>query len=76
MCQRCPLSGITTIKGSSCGTYLITGGEDARCLVWNLAELISIYDKSDHQVKPYWQITDNTLPLTDLCLNDTITLMI
>ena len=63
--------GITTIKGSSCGTFLITGGEDARCLVWNLAELISIYDKSDHQVKPYWQITDNTLPLTDLCLNDT-----
>ena len=62
--------GMTTIKGSSCGTFLITGGEDARCIVWNLAELISVYDKSDHQVKPYWQITDNTLPLTDLCLND------
>ncbi len=70
--------GITVIKSSKCGTFLITGGEDARCIIWNLHELISIYnDKSDKNdsnnnniVKPYWQITDNTLPLTDLILND------
>lgn len=62
--------GVTVVKSSKCGTFLITGGEDARCIVWTLNELISIYDKSDHVIKPYWQITDNTLPITDLILND------
>ncbi|RCK60590.1 Pre-rRNA-processing protein IPI3 [Candida viswanathii] len=69
--------GITVVKASSCGTFLITGGEDARCIVWNLAELISIYDRSSTGddaagavVKPYWQITDNTLPITDVLMNE------
>lgn len=74
--------GISIIKSSSCKTFLITGGEDARCLVWNLADLISIYGNNnnggdengqDHLrlVKPYWAILENTLPITDLNLNPT-----
>lgn len=74
--------GISVIESSSCKTFLITGGEDARCLVWNLADLISIYGNNnnggdengqDHlrSVKPYWAIAENTLPITDVNLNPT-----
>ncbi|KAI5969230.1 IPI3 [Candida margitis] len=75
--------GISVIKSSSCKTFLVTGGEDARCLVWNLSELISIYggansnrgdeNGQDHlrSIKPYWAISENTLPITDLHLNPT-----
>ncbi|KAI5951439.1 IPI3 [Candida jiufengensis] len=67
--------GITVINSSSCNTFLVTGGEDARCIVWNLLELISIYGvKEDEEnyhrkLKPYWSITENTLPITDIILN-------
>ncbi|KAL6453393.1 IPI3 Pre-rRNA-processing protein IPI3 [Candida maltosa Xu316] len=67
--------GVSVIKSSKEGDFLVSGGEDARVLVWNLHELISIYtkgkdDEDSHHVKPYWQITDNTLPITDVILND------
>ncbi|KAI5957935.1 IPI3 [Candida theae] len=78
--------GISVIKSSSCKTFLVTGGDDARVLVWNLADLISIYGGSgsgnkgggDEQgqdnlrlVKPYWAIAENTLSITDITLNPT-----
>ncbi|KAI5963299.1 IPI3 [Candida pseudojiufengensis] len=70
--------GITVIKSSECKTFLITGGEDARCIIWKISDLISIYEtKEDEEeeennqrnLKPYWIITENTLPITDLILN-------
>ncbi|CAI5757441.1 unnamed protein product [Candida verbasci] len=61
--------GINVIKVSCCGNFLITGGEDARVIVWNLFDSINCFDQA--QIKPYWSITDNTLPITDLILNDT-----
>jgi pre-rRNA-processing protein IPI3 len=56
------------MKFSACGTFLVTGSDDARCLVWKTVDLISVYEKDDHllQVKPFHSITDNTLPVTDL----------
>ncbi|KAI3404340.2 IPI3 [Candida oxycetoniae] len=40
--------GITVIQSSSCGTFLITGGEDARVLIWNLADLVAVYGNVQH----------------------------
>ena len=73
--------GITRIDLSLCGTFLVTGGEDARIMVWNLADLIAIYGQAglinetdssstvNRSGKPYYSITDNTLPITDFTLN-------
>jgi pre-rRNA-processing protein IPI3 len=63
---------ITTMKFSHCGTFLVTGSDDARCLIWKTVDLISIYEKDtdDHLqlVKPFHSISDNTLPVTDLVI--------
>ncbi|CAK9435842.1 uncharacterized protein LODBEIA_P05010 [Lodderomyces beijingensis] len=72
-------SGITKIESSSCRSFLVTGGEDARVLVWNLSDLIGIYGSrnvgdesngSHHKlIRPYWSISDNTLAVTDVSMN-------
>ncbi|RLV93223.1 Pre-rRNA-processing protein [Spathaspora sp. JA1] len=58
--------GITAVKFSSCGTFLVTGGDDARVIVWNIVDLLT----SDVQAKPYFSITDHTLPITDILLSE------
>ncbi|EGW30814.1 Pre-rRNA-processing protein IPI3 [Spathaspora passalidarum NRRL Y-27907] len=57
--------GITTVKFSPCGTFLVTGGDDARVIVWSVVDLLT-----DDKAKPYFSITDHTLPITDLLLSD------
>lgn len=61
---------ITVIQFSSCGTYLVTGSEDTRCLIWRTLDLVSIYNSSQSQdtVKPYASFHDHSLPVTDLAV--------
>ncbi|ODV78773.1 putative WD-repeat protein [Suhomyces tanzawaensis NRRL Y-17324] len=60
---------IATIEFSRCGTYLVTAGHDARCMVWKTLDLISAYTKDEHATKPYYSITDNTLPVMTVQLS-------
>ncbi|EGV64231.1 Pre-rRNA-processing protein ipi3 [Yamadazyma tenuis] len=62
---------ITKIAFSKCGTFLITGSEDSRCLIFKTIELVSIFNKDhDTNVKPYMSITDHTLPVTDFYVSN------
>lgn len=62
---------VSSIKFSSCGTFLVTGGYDARVMIWRTLDLISIYSNQDDErnIKPYHSITDNSLPLTNILLS-------
>lgn len=71
--KDCHYQKISTVKFSKCGTFLISGSDDSRCLVWKTIDLILIYDKDqDHlkSVKPFFSIHDNSLPITDFVISD------
>lgn len=59
--------GISVIKFSDCGTFLVSGGEDARVMVWRTLDLISVYNE-EISVKPFTSFTDHTLSVTDLII--------
>lgn len=59
---------VSSIEFSSCGTFLVTGGEDARVMVWRTLDLINLLNE-DRNIKPYYAITDNTLPVTSVLLS-------
>ncbi|KAG2736984.1 hypothetical protein G9P44_001074 [Scheffersomyces stipitis] len=65
---------VTVVKFSKCGTFLVAGSDDARCTVWKTLDLIAVFDgdndESSRNFKPYLAITDNTLAVTDLVLNE------
>ncbi|CAH2354175.1 pre-rRNA-processing protein Ipi3p [[Candida] railenensis] len=67
---------ISVIKFSSCGTFLVTGGEDSRVAIWRTLDLISIYNKSEEanrlaSVRPYATFTDHSLAVSDLVISET-----
>lgn len=62
---------ISSIKFSSCGTFLVSGGDDTRCMVWKTLDLISVYSNNNGEgdissIKPFASFNDHTLPITDL----------
>lgn len=61
--------GLSVIKFSGCGTYLVTAGRDSRCIIWRTVDLVSLYDEGAN-VKPYATFMDHTLPVTDLAISD------
>ncbi|CUM66999.1 uncharacterized protein PRCAT00004686001 [Priceomyces carsonii] len=64
--------GISVLKFSECGTFLATGGLDARCMIWRVLDLVSIYGSTDTTVssKPFALFNDHTLPIADLLFSD------
>lgn len=64
--------GVSVLKFSKCGGFLVSGGLDARCMVWRTSDLISIYNGLDNtqNAKPFQSFTDHTLPITDLVLSN------
>ncbi|KAG7664486.1 IPI3 [[Candida] subhashii] len=61
--------GITNIRFDRGGSFLVTSGQDGRCIVWNTADLVKKVKSEDGGVKPFYQITDNTLPITDMVIS-------
>lgn len=64
---------ITAIKFSQCGTFLVSGSSDARCMVWRTSDLISVYNKDEESsinIKPFASFTDHSLPITDLTISE------
>lgn len=60
---------ITVLKFSACGTFLISGSKDTRCIVWRTADLLPTFVSGElpsKTVKPFAVFTDHTLPITDL----------
>lgn len=63
---------VSVLRFSSCGTYLVSGGFDARCMVWRTLDLVLVFDiASDLAVKPYATFSDHTLPVTDVLVSET-----
>lgn len=63
---------ITTLKTTNDGSYLVTAGKDARVLIWKITDLVSFVKDDDHVIKPVHIISDNTLEVTDLFINNSI----
>lgn len=62
---------INTVRASKCGTFIITASDDSRCIIYKTMDLVSIYSKSaDFSPKPYFTITDHSLPVTDMLITD------
>ncbi|ODV72130.1 chromatin-binding/pre-rRNA-processing protein IPI3 CYBJADRAFT_168810 [Cyberlindnera jadinii NRRL Y-1542] len=63
----------TVMKVSSDGCHLVTAGKDARVLVWRIADLVQLHkNDEDFVVKPVHVISDHTLEVTGLALNNNI----
>lgn len=57
-----------------CGTFIITVGDDGRCMVWRTIDLISFTDKAQSDVSTnalFHSMADHTLPITDVVLSPT-----
>lgn len=61
---------VNVVRFSSCGTYLVTGGADARCSVWKTVDLVSV--EEDLKVASALTFMDHTLAVTDIFLTDGI----
>lgn len=64
--------GINILKFSNCGTFLISAGEDSRCVVYKTIDLISIDGTQQEPIKPWYMITDHTLSVTDFMISEGI----
>jgi pre-rRNA-processing protein IPI3 len=57
------------------GSLLVSAGKDARCLVWNVLDLIEIRaneDGNDKVVKPLHVFADHSLEISDIFINNSI----
>lgn len=66
--------GMRKVVATSCGTFLVTIGDDGRCMVWRTADLISFTEKSQSDVSSnalYHSMADHTLPITDVIISPT-----
>lgn len=62
---------VSVLQFSACGTYLVSGGHDARCMVWRTLDLALVYDNAaETAVKPYAAFSDHTLPVTDVLVSE------
>lgn len=59
---------INVLKFSECGTFLVSGGADARCSVWKTLDLVTIDDPESQKSASALTFMDHTLAVTDICL--------
>ena len=59
---------INVLKFSECGTYLVSGGADARCSVWKTLDLVTIDDPETQKTASALTFMDHTLAVTDIWL--------
>lgn len=58
---------ISCIRVSQCGSFIVTGGLDARVMVWRTLDLVSAGGES---AAPYASFTNHSLPITDIAIAD------
>lgn len=63
---------VTVLKTTNDGSLLVTAGKDARVLVWKITDLVSFVKDDDKIVRPVHVISDNTLEVTDIFINNSI----
>lgn len=63
---------VTVLKTTSDGSFLVSGGKDARVLIWKVTDLVSFVKDDDKVIKPMHVISDNTLEVTDIFVNNSI----
>lgn len=66
---------VTNLKVVADGSLLVSAGKDARCLVWNVLDLIEIRaneDGNDKVVKPLHVFADHSLEISDIFINNSI----
>ena len=59
---------INVLKFSECGTFLVSGGADARCSVWKTLDLVTIDDPESQKAASALTFMDHTLAVTDIWL--------
>lgn len=57
---------INVLKFSPCGNFLVSGGDDSRCIIYKTEDLVS----GREDVKPWHIINDHTLTVTDLTISE------
>lgn len=67
---------VSVLKWTSDGAALVSGGEDARIMVWSLTGLLAPHDQtsssitsSEHNPTPYCTLSDHHLAITDLAIS-------
>jgi pre-rRNA-processing protein IPI3 len=62
----------TVMKVTSDGSYLVTAGRDSRVIIWKISDLVQLHKDNEVVIKPVQVISDHTLEVTDLFLNNNI----
>ena len=60
------------MKTTNDGSFLVSAGKDARILIWKTTDLVSFVKDDDRVIKPVHVISDNTLEITDIFINNSI----
>ncbi|ODQ62095.1 hypothetical protein WICANDRAFT_38097 [Wickerhamomyces anomalus NRRL Y-366-8] len=63
---------ISALKTTNDGSFLVSAGKDARILIWKITDLVSFVKDDDRVIKPVHVISDNTLEITDIFINNSI----
>ncbi|CAM9014499.1 unnamed protein product [Wickerhamomyces anomalus] len=63
---------ISALKTTNDGSFLVSAGKDARILIWKTTDLVSFVKDDDKVIKPVHVISDNTLEITDIFINNSI----
>lgn len=62
----------TVMRVTCDGSHLISAGKDARVLIWKISDLVQLHRDDEHIVKPVHVISDHTLEVTGLQVNNNI----
>lgn len=60
---------INVLEFSECGTFLVTGGADARVLVWRVLDLVANTDSENRHAAALRTFMDHTLGVTGICVS-------
>lgn len=63
---------VSALKTTNDGSFLVSAGKDARVLIWKITDLVSFVKDDDSIVRPFHVISDNTLEVTDIFINNSI----
>ena len=65
---------VSVLRFSRGGGFLVSGGRDARCVVWNIIDLVSVYNNGSNSdgmgFKAFASFADHVLPINDIIISE------